>query len=108
MVNVARRIDLDVGKLEALFKRPTDQKWRTVLRFLKEPPAFAGAFALPASVKLTGGAASENLRDSQGQAVVRGLTEAVTARARAMDAFMAERIDAESWRRDHFRRLMRR
>lgn len=41
------------------------------------------------------------------QAAVRGLTKAVNAWARAIDAFMDERIDAERWRRDRFRRLMR-
>jgi hypothetical protein len=85
--------------------------------FLREPPAFASALALPPSVKLTGGggATSEDLRDRHEEdlhgdtpAVVRGPTEAVTARARAMDAFTAERTDAERWLRDRFRRLMRR
>lgn len=114
MVNVARRIDLDAEVLETLMRRAGDEKWRTMLRFLKEPPPFADAFVLPRSVKLTGGATSDEMRDrmeealhGDGQAVVRGLTEAVTKRARAMDDFMAERIDAERWRRDRFRRLMR-
>jgi len=114
MVNVARRIDLDPEVLKTLFERSGGDKWGTLLGFLKEPPAFARAFALPPSVVLTGGAMSEALRDrmeealhGDGLSIVKGLTEAVTRRARAMDAFMSERLDAERWRRDRFRRLMR-
>jgi hypothetical protein len=39
-------------------------------------------------------------------AVVKGITAAVTRRAREMDAFLAERFDAERCRRDSFRRLI--
>ncbi len=48
MVNVARRIDLDAEVLETLLRRAGDEKWRTMLRFLKEPPPFAEAFVCPA------------------------------------------------------------
>lgn len=114
LVNHSRRIDLDAQALATLLSRGGDGKWTTLLPRLKEPPPFAGGFVLPRSVTLTGGAVSEEMRHrleealhGDGQAVVRGLTEAATARARAMDAFMAERVDAERWRRDRFRRLMR-
>lgn len=113
-VNYARRIDLDAEALKGMLAHQSDEKWRTLLRFLDAPPAFVGAIALPRSVELTGGETSDALAErlkeallGDGQAIVRGLTEAATRRARAMDAFMSERIDAERWRRERYRRRMR-
>ncbi len=54
MINVARRIELDAETLRTLLERRGDEKWRTMLGLMREPPPFFGSVVLPPSVTLTG------------------------------------------------------
>lgn len=113
-LDFVRWIEVGEDGLRTVLGRTDDGKWRTLLGFFPDAPAFASSFALPRLAQLSGGETSDALADrlaeallGDGQLIVKRLTESATLRARAMEAFLAERIDGERLRRDRFRRLMR-
>lgn len=113
-LDAARRIEITEDSVRTLVRRTSDDKWRTLLKLLPGTPMFVGDLALPRLAHLPGGGTSDAILDRLVEAlfgderlIVKGLTEAATRRACAMDAFMAERVGGERLRRDRFRRLMR-
>lgn len=113
-LDAARRIEVNEDGVRKLLGRASDDKWRTLLKSFPSSPGFAADLALPRWARVAGGGTSDAIADRLAEAllgderlIVKGLTEAATRRARAMDAFMAERVGGERLRRDRFRRLMR-